>query len=62
MAGIFLDTGNIEEIKKFKEAAKPLIKYLAENHAPDVKAIIDCDRAEILQSSASIVTDEFIPD
>jgi len=47
---------------QFEEAAKPLIKYLAQNYHPHVKAIVDSGRAEILESSASIVNDEFIPD
>lgn len=51
-----------KQIKDFEEAAKPLIKYLAENHHPHVKAIVEGGRAEILEGSASIVTDEFILD
>ena len=49
-----------EQIEEFKEAAKPLIKYLAENHHPHVTAIIDCGSAEILEASARILNDEFI--
>lgn len=51
-----------EEIEKFEEAAKPLIKYLAENHHPHVTAIVQSDRAEILESSTTVLTDEFIVD
>ena len=51
-----------EKIKEFEEVAKPLIKFLAENFHPHVTVIVDGGRAEILEGSASIVTDEFIVD
>jgi len=51
-----------EQKEQFKEAVKPLMKYLAENHHPHVTAIVEGGRAGILEGSASIVTDEFIPD
>ena len=51
-----------EQKEQFEEAVKPLMKYLAENHHPHVTAIVEGGRAEILEGSASIVTDEFIPD
>ena len=51
-----------EQKEQFEEAVKPLMKYLAENYHPHVTAIVEGGRAEILESSASVVTDEFIPD
>ena len=48
--------------EEFEKTVKPLIKFLAENFHPHVTAIVDSGRAEILEGSASIVTDEFIPD
>ena len=51
-----------EQKKQFDETVKPVIKWLAENFHPHVKLIVENDRAELLEGSASIVTDEFIPD
>jgi len=51
-----------EQKSDFEKVVKPLMKYLAENHHPHVTAIVECGRAEILEGSASIVTDEFIRD
>lgn len=45
-----------------EEAAKPLMKYLAENHHPHTLVIVESDRAELLESSATVKTDEFIKD
>tara|TARA_R110000782_G_scaffold256574_1_gene345642 strand:- start:333 stop:503 length:171 start_codon:yes stop_codon:yes gene_type:complete len=53
---------NKEQKEKFEEAAKPLMKYLAENHNPHVTVIVVSDTAEIMEGLASIVTDEFIID
>ena len=51
-----------EQIKDFENAARPLIKYLAENHHPHVTAIVDGGRCEILESSAFIPIDDYIVD
>ena len=51
-----------EQNREFESNAKPLMKYLAENFHPHITIIVDCGRAEILEGSASIVTDEFIQD
>jgi len=51
-----------EQIEKFNEASMPLIKYLAENHHPHVTVIVQSDRAEILESSATVLTREYIVD
>ena len=51
-----------EQKENFEKAVKPLMKYLAENHHPHVTAIVEGGRAEILEGSASVVTDEFILD
>lgn len=48
--------------QQFKEASEPLIKYLAENHHPHVTVIVVNNRAEILESSATIINDDFILD
>lgn len=51
-----------EQIKQFEEAAKPLMKFIAENFHPHAKAIVENNRAEILEGSATVLTDEFIKD
>ena len=49
-----------EETERFDNAARPLIQYLAENHHPHMKVIVDCSSAEILESSRRYITDKFI--
>jgi hypothetical protein len=51
-----------EQRAELEEASKPLIKFLAQNFHPHVKVIVDCGSAELLESSARIVNDEFIVD
>lgn len=51
-----------EQTEQFLEASKPLMKFLAENFHPHVTAIVVSNSAEILESSANVKTDEFIPD
>jgi hypothetical protein len=48
--------------KEFEEVVKPVIKWLAENFHPHVKMIIDHDSAELLESSGTVVTEEYIRD
>lgn len=51
-----------EQVNELEKLAKPLMKFLCDNCNPHAKIIIECDRAEILSGSASIMTDEFIKD
>jgi hypothetical protein len=51
-----------QQRKAFEEAARPMMEYLGKNHHPHVTVIIDNGRAEILESSASITTEDYIPD
>ncbi|HDL7414201.1 TPA: hypothetical protein PXN46_001255 [Yersinia enterocolitica] len=51
-----------EEMKSFEEAAKPLIKWLAENVHPHHSAVVSSTRAELLEGKISIPTMEFIKD
>jgi len=46
----------------FEKAARVMMKYLGENHHPHVTVIIDNGRAEILESSAAVVTEDYVPD
>jgi hypothetical protein len=38
-----------EKREEFKEAAKPLMKFLNENCHPHIIVIVDCDSAELLE-------------
>ena len=49
-----------EQVKEFESATKPLIKFLAENFHPHMLVVVDCESAQILESSACIKCDEFI--
>lgn len=51
-----------EKMKSFEEAAKPLIKWLAEHEHPHHTAIVTSDHAELLESKLSFPTSEFIKD
>lgn len=53
---------NEEQRKAFEEAAKPLMKYLAENHNPHTSIILTSNTCEIVEGKGSLVTDEFIQD
>lgn len=48
--------------KALLEAAKPLIKYLAENHHPHTKAIVTATEVEVLEAVAINGTEEFLVD
>lgn len=44
------------------EAAKPLIKYLAENHHPHVTAIVTATEVQLVEELATRYTEEFLVD
>ncbi|EAN7575835.1 hypothetical protein [Salmonella enterica] len=46
----------------FHEAAKPLIKWLAENVHPHHQAIVTSTHAELLESQYVVKTEEFLKD
>ncbi len=51
-----------EQREEFENVVKPVMEYLGKYHHPHVTIIIDVGRSEILEGSASIVTDEFVSD
>lgn len=51
-----------EQRKEFEEKVKPVMEWLCKNFHPHVTIIIEPTSAEILESSASIVTYEFVQD
>lgn len=53
---------NTEKMTSFEEAAKPLIKWMAENVHPHHSAIVTCTDAELLMSECVVKTEEFLKD
>ena len=51
-----------KQMDNFKEASRPLMRFLGENFHPHVKVIVEAGSAEILESSAGFCTDDYIPD
>lgn len=47
-------------LTSFEDAAKPLIKWMAENAHPHHQAIVTSTRAELLESQHVMKTDEFV--
>jgi len=48
--------------EQFKSAAESVMQYLAENHHPHTKVIIDSDSAELVEGLATHRTEKFIKD
>jgi hypothetical protein len=44
-----------EQIAEMKQAAMPLMKWLEENCHPHVKAIVDSERAEVMEGLAVVL-------
>jgi hypothetical protein len=51
-----------EQSEQLLEAAKPLMKFLADNFHPHVEVRVDYSDAIISEQSARVKTDEFIKD
>lgn len=51
-----------KNMKPFMEACEPLMKYLAENHHPHTTAIVESNRAQLLEGLMVYPTDKFIGD
>ena len=51
-----------EQTKKFEEAARPLMKFLAENSHPHTKAIVDSTSAEAVEGICCVRTEAYIID
>lgn len=49
-----------EKTKELLEAAKPLMKWLAENCHPHCAATVDCASVDLAESVANEATDEFL--
>ncbi len=53
---------NEEKQRSFEDAAKPLIKWLAENVHPHHSVIVTSTHAELLEGQMVCKTDEFLRD
>lgn len=51
-----------EQKEQFEEAARPLIKHLAENYHPHMTTIVTCGSAELMEGSMSVRTEDYIKD
>lgn len=51
-----------EKLKELEEAARPLIKYLAENYHPHVTCIVTNNSAELLEGLMTVRTNDYIKD
>lgn len=51
-----------EKKSSFEEAAKPLIKWLAENVNPHHQAVVTSTDAELLSTECFIKNDSFVKD
>jgi len=50
------------KVNTFKEAVKPLMKWLCENTHPHTKAIVTGNLAELVEGVENVHTNEFIVD
>ncbi|EMA8584865.1 hypothetical protein U5E50_005165 [Escherichia coli] len=51
---------NQDKLEEFELVVEPVMKWLAENHHPHTKVVIESGRAELLVSTMATVTDKFI--
>jgi len=51
-----------EQAVEFEKLVRPLMKYLAENHHPHTKIIVESNVAEVVESLRAVVTDEYLVD
>lgn len=57
-----LGATNAEKRVEFEKAARPLMKYLNDNHHPMTKVIVDGTRAEAVEGLISFNTEDYIKD
>ena len=53
---------NAQRKKGFEEAARPLIKWLAENVNPHFTVVVDCTGAVLYSAEQSFQTEEYLKD
>ncbi len=57
-----VEAGAEKRRQEFTEAARPLVKYLAENHHPHVTALVTGNGAELLEGLCAFTDDTFVKD
>ncbi|EFA5318582.1 hypothetical protein EYX56_04920 [Escherichia coli] len=57
-----LNKPSMAEYDQFTASVEAVMKYLADNHHPHTKIIIDSDSAELVEGIATHRTDKFIKD
>ncbi len=55
-------TKNNSRLNELEEAARPLIKYLAENHHPHKAIIIRNNSAELVEANMAVIIDDYLKD
>ena len=51
-----------EQRKAFESAARPLLRYLNDNHHPHMTAIVTQTTAELVEGQMAFMTEEYIKD
>lgn len=51
-----------EQIKEMEEKGRPLMEYMSKLGHPHFTAIVSYDRIEVLEGSASFVTEDYVLD
>lgn len=51
-----------EQYEEFVKVTRPLIKYMAENHHPHTKLIVESTRAELVEGVMNFPTTEYLRD
>lgn len=51
-----------EQLAEFETVVRPLIKYMAENHHPHTKIIVESTGAELVEECMNFPTTEYLRD
>lgn len=55
-------TKSNEKYAEFERVVRPLIKYMAENHHPHTKIIVEATGAELVEGVMNFPTTEYLKD
>lgn len=53
---------NKKQEAEFKEAVRPVMKFLNDNCHPHVSVVIDCKRAELSEGVCSVIIKDYLKD
>lgn len=51
-----------EQLSEFEKVTRPLIQYMAENHHPHTKIIVESTGAELVEGVMNFPTTEYLRD